>query len=78
MKIDNQFIIICLEDTGLDGEFPKYVQPTRKRFLTRKDAEQRMVVIADSRFPAVVQVEGVKIDEKGYPIGNQAPWIHLK
>jgi len=78
MKIDYQFIIICLEDTGLDGEFPKYVQPTRKRFLTKEDAEQRMTVLAASRFPVVVKVMGTKLDEKSYPINNQTPWIHLK
>lgn len=78
MKIDYQFIIICLEDTGIDGEFPKYIQATRKRFLTKEDAEQRMTVLADSRFPVVVQVEGMKIDENGYPKNNYVPWIHLK
>jgi hypothetical protein len=74
----NQFIIICLEDTNLDGEFPKYVQPTRKRFLTRQEAEQRMAVIADSRYPVAVEVKGMKLDDNGYPLDSQAQSWHLK
>jgi hypothetical protein len=76
--MDNQFIIICLADTNLDGEFPKYVQPTRKRFLTHKDATQRMAVIADSRYPVVVEVKGMELDERGYPLDSQAQVWHLK
>jgi len=69
--MNNQFII-CLEDTGFDGEFPKYIQSTRKRFLTKEDATQRMQVIADSRYPVVVEVEPMELNDEGYPLDSQA------
>ena len=72
----NQFIIICLEDTQLDGEFPKYVQSTRKRFVDKASAEQRMLVIAPSRFPVVVEVTGIELDEKSYPLDSKAKSFH--
>ena len=75
--MDKQFIIICLEDTGLDGDFPKYIQPTRRRFLTKELAEQRMAVIAPTRFAVAVEVEGTEIDEEGYPLKYKGPWMHL-
>lgn len=69
--MNKQYIIICLEDTNIDGDFPKYVQPTRKRFNSQKEAEQRMAVIAPSRLPVAVEVEGVEVNEEEYPINNQ-------
>lgn len=65
-----QYIVICLNDS--DPNFPKdsatYVQATRKRFTEHSKAYKVLEGIAETRFPLVVEVPAVPIDEDGYPI----------
>jgi hypothetical protein len=60
--MDNQYIVICMDDDK------RYIQSTRRRFLTSFQAAHYMKAIAKSRKPIIVNVEPVKLDEQNYPI----------
>jgi hypothetical protein len=50
------FIVICLDDYGLDDE-PTYVQATRRKFESREDATAYAETVAKTRFPLVVTLD---------------------
>jgi hypothetical protein len=56
-----QNIVICLD------EFGRYTQATKKRFTEYRDASNYASGIATSRYPVIVKVPYVPIDNKGYP-----------
>ena len=57
-----KYIYICMDDQG------NYVQPSRKVYPTRQDAEQRTKGVDPNRKPIVVEIsEPVEVDSDYYP-----------
>jgi len=72
MKINKQYIIICLQDR-IEQHPATYVQTTRKRFVRKEDAEYRAQGISPERMAVVVEIPSVPIDKEGYPIYEKNP-----
>jgi len=65
-------IIICLEG---DRSVRQYIQATRKRFKTYKDAQEYACGIDSSRQTVVIAVPAVECDEDGYPIWDDDSFV---
>ena len=63
-----RFIYICKTDTG-HPDHGKYVQPSRRVYPTRAEAQHRADAVSPSRKPIVVELpEPVEVDEDYYPV----------
>ena len=59
-----QYVVICMDDDK------RYIQATRRRFLTLKEAKYYMAVLSKSRNPMVVKAKAIGLGEDGYPLND--------
>jgi hypothetical protein len=62
-----QFIVICLKDSS-EKHPATYVQVTRRRFISKREANTYMEGVSPERTPVAIPVAAVEVDENNYPI----------